>query len=283
MGSRTSDLAAITTSHRIRTDYQQVIHGIRMPASDEVTFAERCRAAVQAYLAGVFCGWTAARMHSVPYSDDDCHPIELWLPDHRQREGFVFRRCAMPRSDIIRRTTGSALTTEVRTAIDLARFVPGDEAIAAVDQCVRVDRFGRQVTSVEEMEQYLAAHPRLHRAGRVLEVLSEVDGRAESPPETHVRLLLHRAGLTAFVPQIRIARGRFRVDLGAEQYKVAVEYDGGHHRDRDQHSADVKRWNRLQHDHGWIVVLANESSLKGGRDELLRQARVALCDRGWTP
>lgn len=166
---------------------------------------------MQAYPDGVFCGWTATRMHAVPFSDDD-NPIELWLPHHRHRAGFVFRRCAMPGSDVLRRK-GFALTTGVRTAIDLARFVPGDEAIAAVDQCVHIDRTGQQVTSVEEMRAYLVSHPRLHRAARVQEVLIEVDGRAESPQETHTRLLLHRAGLTVFVPQIRIARGLFRVDL----------------------------------------------------------------------
>ncbi|AUN38919.1 hypothetical protein ASU32_01900 [Tsukamurella tyrosinosolvens] len=282
MGRRTRELEAEMTSHRIRKDYQQVIHGIRVPVDDEIDVAERRRAVMQVYPRAVFCGWTAARMHGVPFADDESRPIELWLPEHRRREGLVVRRCALPESDVLRRK-GSALTTEVRTAIDLARFVPGDEAIAAVDQCVRVDRTGRQVTSVEEMQAYLASHPRLHRATRVREVLAEVDGRAESPQETHTRLLLHRAGLTVFVPQIRIARGRFRVDLGAEEFKVAVEYDGGHHRGREQHRADITRWNRLQHDHGWTVVLANDASLRTGRAELLRQARTALLDRGWTP
>ncbi|CAM3401470.1 DUF559 domain-containing protein [Tsukamurella hominis] len=269
------------TSHRIRAEYQQVIHGIRVPVNDEIDFAERRRAVMQAYPRAVFCGWTAARMHAVPFADDDARPVELWLPEHRRRAGLVIRRCALPASDVLRRK-GFALTTEVRTAVDLARFVPGDEAIAAVDQCVHIDRSGRQVTSVEEMQAYLASHPYLHRAARVREVLTEVDGRAESPQETHTRLLLHRAGLTVFVPQIRIGRGLFRVDLGAEEYKVAVEYDGGHHRGREQHRADIKRWNRLQHDYGWTVVLANDASLSTGRAELLRQARKALSDRGWT-
>ena len=133
------------------------------------------------------------------------------------------------------------------------------------------------------MTQYLETHPRLHRSSRIRQVLAQVDGRAESPQETHTRLLLHRAGLTVFVPQVRIANGRYRVDLGAEKYRVAVEYDGGHHRGRAQHSADVRRWNRLQQDHGWTVVLANESSLRTGQEELLRQVRTALRARGWSP
>ncbi|WP_238219905.1 endonuclease domain-containing protein [Tsukamurella pulmonis] len=281
MGRRTSELAATETAHRIRTEYQQVLRGIHLPIQDEVTFAERRRAVMQVYPAAVFCGWTAARMHAVPYASED-RPLELWLPEHRRRDGLVIRRCAMPPSDILRRRE-FALTSEVRTAIDQARFLEGDEAIAAVDQCIRTDRFGRHVTSVDEMERYLSSHPRLHRSSRVRRVLAEVDGRAESPQETHVRLLLHRAGLTVFVPQVKIARGRYRVDLGAEEFRVAVEYDGGHHRNRDQHRADIARWNRLQYDHGWTVILANVWSLAGGRDELLRQARAALRDRGWTP
>ncbi|NMD58538.1 MULTISPECIES: endonuclease domain-containing protein [Tsukamurella] len=283
MGSRRSALASTLTEHAIRRDYQKVLHGIRLPWDEEITFAERRRAVLQVYPDAVFCGWTAARMHAVPYANDDAYPIELWLPEHRKRSGVVIRRCALPASDIVRRK-GFALTTEVRTAIDQARFIPGDDAVAAVDQCTRIDRYGRQVTSVEEMERYLDTHPRLHRSTRIREVIAEVDGRAESPQETHARLLLHRAGLSVLVPQVRIAHGRFRVDLGAERFKVAVEYDGGHHRDREQHRADVQRWNRLQNDHGWTVVLANDWSLStAGRPELLRQTRKALHDRGWRP
>lgn len=276
MGHRTSELAATATAHAIRSRYQQVIHGIRLPTDEELTPAEIRRAVFQVYPAAVMCGWTAAQMHGVAFSDG--HPVELWLPEHRQRKGLVVRRCTMPTADVVR-GRGFALTTAVRTAIDLARFVPGDAAIAAVDQCVRIDRFGRSVTSLDELGRYLDRHARLHRSRRVREVLAEVDGRAESPPETHTRLLLHRAGFTFFVPQVKV--GRFRLDLAAADYRVAVEYDGEYHRDKDQHRRDIQRWNRLQQDHGWTVVLANEWSLKKGRDDLLRQVRAALRNRGW--
>jgi hypothetical protein len=58
------------------------------------------------------------------------------------------------------------------------------------------------------------------------------DGRAESPPESSLRVLPRLAGLTPG-PQyvVRDAEGRFvaRVDLAFPEQRVAVEYDGAWH------------------------------------------------------
>ncbi|GAA0985738.1 hypothetical protein GCM10009551_036260 [Nocardiopsis tropica] len=256
-----------------------MLHGVRSPVGREITLRDRIDAVLLLYPDAVFCGWTAAALHSVAYCAGK--PTEVWLPEHRRRRGLVIRRCVLPEEDVVD-VDGVAFTTGVRTAVDLARYIPGDDAVAAVDQCLRFDEAGRAATTVEEMRRYLDQHRNLHRSRRVAAVLGAADGRAESPPETHTRLALHRAGLTVFEPQVAIDRGRFRVDLGAEEYRVAVEYDGAHHRDPEQHRLDVERWNTLRHDYGWDIVLATASSLGGGRDALIRRARAALRDRGWS-
>ncbi|WP_259142059.1 endonuclease domain-containing protein [Tsukamurella ocularis] len=110
-------------------------------------------------------------------------------------------------------------------------------------------------------------------------MLAEADGGAESPPETHVRLLLHRAGLTTFATQIVIDGGRYRLDLGAQACKVAVEYDGRDHADPAQQSLDATRRNTLRHEYGWEVIVVTAKILAEGSDELLRQVRSALDGR----
>lgn len=138
----------------------------------------------------------------------------------------------MPAEDVIV-IEGLRLTTGVRTFVDIARFTDGDDAVVGADQCLHVRDDGRSVTTMREVADYLDRHAHLHRSRRVRAVLTEADGGAESPPETHVRLLLHRAGLTMFATQIVIDGGRYRLDLGALEAKVAVEYDGRDHSDPD--------------------------------------------------
>lgn len=280
MQYRTSALVPGLTSHAIRTRSRQVLRGVRAPNSpDEVSPRDRLDALMLLYPAAVFGGWTAAGLLGADYATG--RPPMLWLPQRRVRHAVVIRSGPLPPEDIIS-ACGRSVTSGVRTAVDLARFEPRDAAIAAVDQCIRVNDHGMSVTTALAMRQYLASHRYLHRGTWLREVLKEVDGRAESPPETHVRLLLHRAGFTVLEPQVIVPNAGYRVDLGAAALRVAVEYDGEYHRDRRQHSRDVARWNSLNHDHGWEVVLASADSLTGtGRADLLRQVEAALRKRGW--
>lgn len=279
MGIRTRHLVPVISRHRIRTQYQQVLRGVRMPAGRPVTFQDRMNAVLLLYPDAVFCGWNAAALHGVAYCSD--RPTEIWLPLPRQRQGLVIRGGAMPAEDVLERD-GIRYTTAVRAVIDIGRFTPGDDAIVGIDQCLRVDDRGRSATTFDEVLRYLDTHPHLHRSRRVRAALAESDGRAESPPETHTRLLLHRDGLTMFTPQIEIDGGRYRLDLGAQEFQVAVEYDGRDHSDPGQQSLDVARRNTLRHDYGWEVLPVTAKLLESGRDDLLRQVRSALRDRSWT-
>lgn len=278
MGEFTKNLTADASPYEIRSRYQQVVRGVRMPADRPVTFRDRLEAVQLLYPGAVFCGWTAAALHGVAFCAD--RPLEIWLPYVRRRQGIVVRGGAMPEADIIRRD-GLRLTTAVRAFIDIARYTEGDEAVVGCDQCVRAHA-GRRATGLHEVREYLDTHVHLHRSRRVRAVLAETDGRAESPPETHTRLLLHRDGLTMFTPQVVIDRGRFRLDLGVQEFKVAVEYDGRDHADPSQQSLDVARRNTLRHDYGWEVLPVTKDILATDTATLLRQVRSALEGRGWS-
>jgi len=62
---------------------------------------------------------------------------------------------------------------------------------------------------------------------------------------------------------VREADGTFvaRLDLAWPQLKVAVEYDGEHHRAREQYSRDLDRHNRLRL-LGWTVIQVDAELLR---------------------
>jgi very-short-patch-repair endonuclease len=277
MGIRTRRLAQAASPYEVRTRYQQVIRGVRMPSGQPVTFRDRLDAVLLLYPDAVFCGWTAAALHGAAYCAD--RPIEIWLPLPRRRQGVIIHGGTMPDEDVIV-VAGIRLTTGPRTFVDIARFTDGDDAVVGADQCLRRRDDGRLVTTEDEVTRYLDSHPHLHRSRRVRAVLAESDGGAESPPETHTRLLLHRAGLTMFRTQVMVDRGSYRLDLGSEEFKVAVEYDGRDHADPDQQALDAARRNTLRHDHGWEVMVVTKKILAESTHDLLRQVRSALRDRG---
>lgn len=112
-------------------------------------------------------------------------------------------------------------------------------------------------------------------------VLSRVDPGAQSPKETWLRLLLIDGGFPPPRTQIpvRSADGwtTYYLDMGWEDVKVAVEYDGDQHRtDRRQFAKDVHRLEDLQR-LGWWVIRVIAKDTAGGvlhrvQDALQRRA-----------
>jgi hypothetical protein len=108
-----------------------------------------------------------------------------------------------------------------------------------------------------------------------------VDPGAASPKETWLRLLLIDAGLPTPGTQIPVIDQYHTVavlDMGWEQFKIAVEYDGDQHRtSRRQYVRDLRRLKALE-ECGWLVirVIAEDR-----RDDVVRRTREALRRRGY--
>ena len=96
---------------------------------------------------------------------------------------------------------------------------------------------------------------------RLRSALELVDGGAESPQETRLRLIIIRGGLPKPETQIRFPELRIRVDLGWRQWMVAVEYDGMQHwADGKQRAWDIERIALLEAA-GWVVVRVSAAML----------------------
>jgi very-short-patch-repair endonuclease len=67
------------------------------------------------------------------------------------------------------------------------------------------------------------------------------------------------------------------VDMGWEAVKVAVEYEGDHHRtDRRQFNRDIARLDALSTELGWIVIRVTAEDVPGG---ILRRVAAAWTRR----
>ena len=115
--------------------------------------------------------------------------------------------------------------------------------------------------------------------------LDLMDGGAESPQETRTRLLLIAAGFPRPQTQILVVDecGYLigRIDMGWEEWKVGVEYDGPQHwTDPAQHAHDIDRLAELQA-MGWKIIRISRDMLRYRPDVVIRRVRDALRDAGW--
>lgn len=165
--------------------------------------------------------------------------------------GVRVTRRALPPGDTVARG-GVRVTTPLRTALDLARIQPLEEAVVALDQFVRIRRLA--------LAELRTAAAELTGPGcrRVREAVGRADGLAQSPQETRLRLRLHASRLPRPVAQyeVRDERGFVAcVDFAWPEARVAVEYDGWWHGQPQNVPKDRRRLNRLTAA-GWTVIFA---------------------------
>jgi hypothetical protein len=144
------------------------------------------------------------------------------------------------------------VTNAVRTAWDLARWLPLVEAVVAVDALAR-----RGCFVPARLLERRGREPGARGCRRLDEVVRLADPRAESPPETRLRVALVRAGLPSPAVQHEILDEYgfvlARADLAYPDARLAIEYDGAGHFDRDRLDRDRFRDIELA-GQGWETV-----------------------------
>ena len=208
----------------------------------------------------VFSGRTAAFLHGAEELSDLRDPIEVSVPTGVRFgpvAGLRVRQVRLPSSDVVE-VDRRPCTSGLRTAMDLARTEPLADAVAALDVLV-----ARAIVGKGELAEAAGAV-----AGRgssqVRRAAGLVDPRAESQPESRLRVLLALAGLFPDVQYtVRDDAGGFvaRVDLAFVEQRVAVEYDGAWHGESGQLAEDRRRLNRLVAA-GWTVLHVTAADLR---------------------
>lgn len=174
---------------------------------------------------------------------------------------------------------GVLCTSAARTAVDVGRWEDDDDkAIAKIDAVCNRSRI--TVASLAEAIDQMRG---LHGVNRVRSLLRWCDERADSPPETRLRLMLIRAGLPAPTPQL-VIRNEYGVkiakaDLGYERQKVAIFYDSELHRDKQTWEFDA--WaNAQMAELGWERVRVTSQMMRTP-GTLIRQIGSAVMRGDW--
>ncbi|ATA27671.1 hypothetical protein MLM_0785 [Mycobacterium lepraemurium] len=239
------------TPYALRSRFVRVHPDVYVPAGTALSAGLRARSTwLWSRRRGVVAGRSAAALYGTKWIDDRA-PAQLLYPYRRPPDGIQTWSDRLV-GDEIQTIAGIPMTTPARTALDIACRSPVDKAVAAMDALARA-------TELKVLEIELLADRYRGRRGisRARNVLPLVDAGAESPRETWLRLLLVRAGFPRPRRQLPVRQYGALIaclDMGWEDIKLAVEYDGGQHRtDRRQFTKDIRRAETLA-ELGWTVV-----------------------------
>ena len=264
------------TRARLRWNYRAVFPDIYLSKQVVPSLRQRTLGAwLWSGRNGVIAGRAAAAMHGALWIEADT-PIEMIWRCGRSPRGIEIRNERIHAADIAD-IGGVPVTSPERTAFDLARHLPRDVAVVHLDALARA-------TGITAPEVSLLAdrYPRARGLPRARIALPLMDGGAQSPQETRLRLILIDDGLPPPRTQILVTDGTNRafIDIGYDEPRVGFDYEGAHHSQvRDQYVHDIGRAELIDRE-GWIDirVVAEHS-----RRFILYRAHQAFARRGWSP
>ncbi|MDT5210515.1 MAG: hypothetical protein QOF67_2930, partial [Mycobacterium sp.] len=212
--------------YALRSRFVAMHPDVYIATGSEVTAITRAQGAwLWSRRQGVVAGQSAAALHGAKWVDVR-RPAEMLWHNRRPPNGIHAWSDGFD-TDEVDVIGGIRVTTPARTALDLACRYPLGEAVAAIDALLAARYRGRRG---------------IRQARTVLDL---VDPGAESPKETWLRLLVIRNGFPRPRTQIPVYDEYGALvavlDMGWEDIKLALDYEGNHHRDPDRINKDVRR------------------------------------------
>jgi Protein of unknown function (DUF559) len=217
-------------------------------------------------------GHSAAAWHGAPFAGP-YDPVTVLRPadvEWKGPQGTKVHRTELDPADLEERDF-VPVTSALRTAWDVAVLESVGTAVAALDAMVRAG-------TVREVDLQAMADRGTGRWGvtKVRRAVALVDPRAESAPESRVRVACVLAGLTP-VPQYEVRVGGVllgRVDLAFPEARVAIEYEGAYHFEDGQIVRDDARI-ALLIAAGWRVIRLSAADLRD-LDAVIWRVRAEL-------
>ncbi|RZQ64099.1 hypothetical protein [Amycolatopsis suaedae] len=281
-GSEARAAGIVTKAQLQGPRFRRLFQDVYVAADVPVTHELRCRgAALVVPEDAVLTGRSAATVMGVelakPYD-----PVEFVVPEASRfgpKQGMHVRRTEVKKTES-RRWNGIRIAKPSRVALDLLlRLSPRTRGwvrrlrigVPDLDAFLRFKRIRRR--TLDKM-----FHRRRNRGIRLARTaLNLADTRAESHPESELRVVMHFGGIKA-VPQLTVRRGRRRIarlDLAIEPEKVAVEYDGRwHNAPRQARLDDLRR--RQLFAQGWQFVVVTAEDLAGDYTTLLGKIQAGI-------
>lgn len=267
-------LARGMTWGELQRGHTRVFRNVYVPAGTDLSAEIRAQSAwLWSGRRGVVGGFGAAALHGSKWIDRS-QTIDLYHQNRHRLPGLCPRADRLEDAEICV-VRGVTVTSPARTALDLACWYPLMHAVAAIDALARAAEL--TIADVGILADRSRGRRGIGRARRAIEL---ADAGAQSPKESWLRTLLIQAGLPRPQTQIPIhdewGKAIAYLDMGWAELKVAVEYDGDHHRtSRSQYSYDVRRSEMLAR-RGWIVIRV---TAEDSPEDVLRRVRDALARR----
>lgn len=277
---QSAPLGIVSQAHTSRDHAQEAVR---------VEHIERARsylliAATDAF----FCGKTAAAILGlpVPLTCGDVLHVGRPAPARAPRVAGVRGTQVRQGRAAIGVFRGFPVTSPASTwamlgeSLDVEELVVLGDAMAS-EVCAR-SRQGpprEPLATLAELREAMSGRGR-PGAPKLRQALALVRTGSSSPPETQLRLALLRAGLPEpeLDVEVRDPSGRIlgRSELAYVRKRVAFEYESDHHRvEQRQWNRDIGKYQDYA-EAGWKVVRVTAHLLYRERQELVRQARVAL-------
>ncbi|MGE2723150.1 DUF559 domain-containing protein [Mycolicibacterium pulveris] len=271
--------AGLVTRRTLVSGHDMIYRNVYLPKGVELTPDTR---AVAAWLwsnrDATIAGMSASALYGSRWIGEEL-PAELIRREACPVEGITIHRNTL-RDDEIGIVHGMPVTTPPRTAFDIGRRKGFETAITRVDALAHAT--GLKAADIERLAESRRGARGIVQLRRVLALM---DGGAESPQETRTRLLLIAARFPRPHTQILVVdeRGRYigRVDMGWEEFKVGVEYDGPQHwEDPEQYARDIDRLAELAAQ-GWLIIRVSRDLLRYRPHVVLARVQEAMRTRGW--
>jgi hypothetical protein len=230
----------------------------------------------------VLTGPTAAELHGcTAMARPTTHVLLPYGRDTRQVNGLVVQHGRA--RDQVEEVDGLRVLAIDRVVADLLCRAGGQDALAVADQALAQRPEGARGELRSRIHRCLADRDDPRGTRRATALLDLATGRAESPAESWLHLVLVEQGVPH--PEVNWAvvttsgRELYRLDFAWPELRVCLEYDGyAAHEGREQRDAgreaDLRR-------RGWIVVRADRADLVDPTG-LVGRLRRAFRDRGVT-
>jgi REase_MTES_1575 len=266
----------------MRALYDPVYPGVYVPSGVDLTARQRAEAAwLWSRRSAAVSGRSAAALLGAKWVDPALD-AELAYANRRPPTGITVHSETLLDGEASE-VGGIVVTSPARTAFDIGRRV--NSRLRAVQQ---LDALAN-ATDVKDVDvmAVMSRHPGARGVVGLRRVLPLVDGGAESPQETRARLALIDAGLPTPRTQIvvRDQYGEFvaRIDMGYEDLRVGIEYDGAQHwTSAEQRDRDIDRYSALL-DLGWVIVRVSSELLRYRQATFVARVVAAMQAAGWRP
>lgn len=279
-----------TRSHLRDASFGTPSREIRVPLRQQQSLLERVRPYTVVCSESCASHVTAAQLHGIPlpWFNDEIKTIHLTRtagsPQPR-RKNVVGHATTLDGSEITM-IGGVPATTPARTFLDLSALLSLDDLVAVADFLIcEHDRpfEPRKIAIVPAatLRRYIEGKHHVRGLAKARAAVELMRVGVDSPPETKLRLILHRAGLPEFTTNYAIP-GNPEVwpDLACEEYKTSGQYEGEIHKTTQKQLYDRNRDERSAA-RGWLQVKVYNADMRKGEAFVVNMFNQALRQQGW--